>query len=233
MARIKRFEVPGFWPIEKKTKLYTVATKPGPHSRKMSITLAVILRDMLQCAENLREVKQILNSRSVRVNNIIRKEAGFPVGIMDLVSLGEENYRMLPHRNGFLLKRVNEKESAITLKKIINKTTARNKKMQLHFHDGSVVMAEGKYATGDVVVFDIKERKIRDVIRQEKDASVLIIKGNNRGVIGKVENIKIVKSPEPNIAEISAGDRRIILPLDYIFAVGGKEPVISLGEENE
>lgn len=232
MTRTKRYEVPGFWPIEKKNKLYTVSLIPGTHSKENAITLAVIVRDMLKYAENMREVKQILNSRVVRVNGKVRREPGFPVGIMDVVSLGEESYRLLPSKDGFNLIRINEKESSVILKKIKNKTTIKKGKTQLNFHDGTTAIAEGNYSTGDVIVFD-PDMKIKEVIKQDKDTLVLITKGNNRGLVGRLEKINIVKSPEPNIAEISYEERKIVVPLDFIFAVGSKNPIISLGDKNE
>ena len=88
-------------------------------------------------------------------------------------------------------------------------------------------------AVGDVAVFDLESGKIKEIIKQEKGAKVIIIKGNNRGSLGSLEGIKLVKSPEPNIVEISTAGRKITLPIGYIFAVGKTEPVIALGEEHE
>jgi small subunit ribosomal protein S4e len=229
MARLKRLEVPGFWPIEKKTKKYTVSIQPGTHSKDSSLTIAVILRDVLKHAETLKEVRQILNSGTVKVDGLARRTTGFPVGLMDIFSVGKENYRILPGKNGFYLK---EDKGEFKLKKIVNRTMAKKKKMQLNFHDGTNMINDDAYKTGDVVLFDIESRKIKDAIKMEKGNLVIVTKGNNRGVVGKLESIKIVKSPEPNIAEISASGRKIMLPLDYVFPIGRTGPVIDLGEEN-
>ena len=233
MARIKRLEVPGFWPIEKKTKKYTVATMPGPHSMKNSLTIAVVIRDVLKHAETLKEVREILNTGTVKVDGITRSKPGFPAGLMDVVTIGEENYRLLPGKHGLYLKAVDSKESVFTLKKITNKTTIKKGLTQLSFHDGSTLVTDGRYNTGDAAVFDIKSRKVKDVIKQEKGATIIVTKGNNMGAVGTLEEIKTVKSPEPNVATILADGRKITLPLDYVFPVGRPTPVISLGEEDE
>lgn len=232
MAILKRLEAPGFWPIEKKTKKYTVALLPGPHPREAALTIAVVIRDMLKHAETLREAKQILNSGAVKVDGVARKMPGFPVGLMDIVSVGEEHYRLLPGKRGFFLKPAGQKEM-LKLRKITGKTTVNGGRTQLHFHDGFNLLAEDKHRTGDVAVFNIADNKITGVIRQQKGSRVIVTKGRNMGAAGLLEEIKVTKGIEPNTATISAGGRTITLPLDYIFAVGEREPVISLGEQDE
>ena len=229
MATLKRLEAPRFWPIEKKTKKYTVAALPGPHARGHSLTLAVVLREMLRHAETLREAKEILRSSSVRVDGAERKEPGFPVGLMDVVSVGDENYRVLPGNRGLYLMPIEKKDSGTKLRKITGKTVVRNGAVQLHFHDGTNLLADGRYSTGDVAVFDIGSGKIREVIKQEKGAKVMVIGGKNTGTVGTLEDVRKVSSPEPNVARISAGERKITLPLGYIFAIGSKEPAINVG----
>ncbi len=233
MAIVKRLEVPGFWPIEKKTKKYTVALLPGPHSKSNALTLAIILRELLGYAETLREVKELLNSGTVKIDGTARREAGFPVGLMDIVTVGEEHYRILPGMNGIYMRLLDKKEPAFKLKKIVGKTATKNGIIQIHFHDGTNMIADASYKTGDVVIFDVQSRKIKDVIKQEKGVHIIVTKGHNVGTVGILDEKRIVKSAGPNIAKISAGDRKITLPLNYIFAIGRTEPVISTGETDE
>jgi len=232
MAIMKRLEAPGFWPIEKKTKKYTVAIEPGPHSARSAFTIAIAIRDVLKHAETLAEVREILASRTVKVNGTTRKEPGFPIGLMDVLTIGSENYRVLPARRGLRFQPIAEKEAQFTLKKILNKAVVKGGRVQLQLHDGSTMLVDGKFRTGDVVMLDSGTRAIRDTLKQEKGAHVIVIKGNNKGSVGMLDDIKIVSSPEPNIAQISAGDRKITLPLGYIFVIGRAESVISVGGEN-
>mgnify|MGYP001610593160 CR=1 FL=1 len=231
MTRLKRLEVPGHWPIEKKTKKYTVTSMPGPHARSRSLTIAVVLREVLGFAENLREVREILNAGAVKVDGHVGKKTGFPVGLMDVLTIGEEHYRVLPGKHGLYIKRLEKKEAGFKLQKISGKTTIKKGKTQLHFHDGTNLIADGSYRTGDVAVFDMGTQKIRDIIKQERGAKVVVIKGNSRGAVGELEEIKTVKGPGPNIATIAAAGRKITLPLDYVFPVGKTEPIIALGED--
>ncbi len=231
MTRLKRLEVPGHWPIEKKTKKYTVTSMPGPHARSRSLTIAVVLREMLGFAENLKEVREMLNAGAVKVDGHVRKKTGFPVGLMDVLTIGGEHYRVLPGKHGLYLRRLEKKEAGFKLQKIAGKTTIKKGATQIHFHDGTNIIADAKCKTGDVAVFDIESRKIRDMIKQEKGAAVVVIKGNNRGAAGTLEEIKSVKGPGPNIATIDAAGRKITLPLDYVFPVGKTEPIIALGED--
>ncbi|MBI4170924.1 MAG: 30S ribosomal protein S4e [Candidatus Aenigmarchaeota archaeon] len=233
MAIIKRLEVPGFWPIEKKTKKYTVTPLPGPHSKRNALTIAVVLREVLRYAETLREVRELLNAGIIKIDGTVRRVAGFPIGLMDVITIGDEHYRILPGRRGLYLRPLDKKESALKLKKIVGKTATKKGKIQIQFHDGTTLLADAPHKTGDVVIFDVQSRKIKDVIKQEKGVHVIVTKGNNIGTVGILDKIRIVKSSEPNVAEISVGNRTVTLPLNYIFALGKPEPVISVGEHNE
>ncbi len=230
MAITKRLEVPGFWPIEKKTKKYTVSIQPGPHAKDRCLTLAVVLRDVLKYAETLSEARSLLLSGTVKVDGKKRKSPGFPVGLMDILTIGEETFMILPSKHGLFL---NPGSFESKLKKVVNKTKARNAKTLIHFHDGTMIQSEESCKTGDVLAVSIADGKIKETMRLEKGASVLITKGSNTGRTGKLESIKIVKSPEPNIAEVAVGDKKISLPLDYVFAVGKTSiPSDNIGDNN-
>jgi small subunit ribosomal protein S4e len=217
MTITKRLEVPGFWPIEKKTKKYTVSLRPGPHSKSSSLTLAVVIRDMLKYAETLKEVRTLLQSGIVLVDKVIRKEPGFPCGLMDIVTIGNESFCLAPSKSGFALLKC---QGGTKLKKVVNKTKARLAKTQLHFHDGTTMLSEEACSTGDVVEIDLENGKIKSIAKLEKGAKVIVTKGNNVGKIGTLDKAVIVKSTEPNIAEITIDEKKITLPLGYVFAVG-------------
>lgn len=228
---MKRLTAPMFWPIERKTKKYVADPRPGPHRKGASLPLVVVLRDVLKHAFNAREARSILNSGQVLVDGRPRKDTGFPVGLMDVITVGDENYRVLTDRHGLHLVPIDKKESGIKLLRLAGKGCVKKGKLQAHFHDGTNLLVDTKaYRTGDVIVFDIPGKKVKDLIKLEKNARVLVVGGNNMGVLGTVENIIVTKGSKRNEVIVDIGKRKIALPHDYVFAIGKHEPIIKIGE---
>lgn len=231
MPIMKRLAAPKFWKIEKKTKKFVVLPTPGPHSTAECIPVAVVLRDMLHAAYTMKEAKEILKNGLVTVDGRMRKDEGFPVGIMDVVSVGQENYRIFPDCHGLNVMAIEKKEAATKLLRIEDKKIMKKGKIQLNFHDGSnMIMDKNDHNTGDVLVFDFENRAVKSVLKFEKGCRALIIKGNNIGTLATVDEIITTKSSMPNQIVVTAGERKFNLPKSYLFVVGKTEPVISVGE---
>ena len=56
---LKRLNAPKNWKIRKKEYSFIVNPNPVPHSKKSSIPLGVLIRDILGYAKNSKEVKII------------------------------------------------------------------------------------------------------------------------------------------------------------------------------
>jgi small subunit ribosomal protein S4e len=225
----KRTTAPLFWPIERKTKKFIVSTLPGPHPKKNSIPLAVVLRDVLKHAETLREAKIILNKDSVKVDGLIRKRYKFPVGIMDIVSVGQETYRIMPGKKGLYMKPVKGKESTIKLLKLRNKTYIKGK-IQLNFHDGKNMLSDNSsYKVGDTIIYDILSKKITGHIKMKKGSVAIVSKGKNSGTVGRIKDIKKTLGSEPNQVILESDKNEITVPHEYIYAIGESTPIIDAG----
>jgi small subunit ribosomal protein S4e len=234
MSKLKRLASPKFWPIERKTRKYVVKPKPGPHSLEKSMPLGIILRDVLHYAETMKEAKEILLKGNVKVDGTARKEHNFPAGLMDVLTIGDENYRILAGRRGLYLKNISEKEAGIKLLRIKNKTAAKKGKIQVNFHDGSnkLFTAEDKLAesrTGDTFVFNIQNRNVEKVIRYDRGNLGMIVEGKNVGVVGKIRKIIVTKSSKPNMVTLDAKEK-IAIPKDFVFVIGEDKPVIEVGD---
>lgn len=228
--RLKRSEAPRFWPIERKTALFTVAVRPGPHPRSAALPLGIILRDILAYAETLSEANTILNNREVKVDGVVRTDHRFPVGLMDVLTVGAENYRILPGKKGLELRKISGAEAGMKLLKIVDKRHLKKGRIQLNFHDGKtmVVKKEDGYQTKDTVVYDFATKAISRHLKLRKSAAALIIKGTNMGVSGKVAERLITRTPQPNVIFLEINDRRLSVPENYIFVVGDEKPAIAL-----
>ncbi|MBI5347444.1 MAG: 30S ribosomal protein S4e [Candidatus Aenigmarchaeota archaeon] len=229
---MKRHAAPVYWPIARKKQKFVVRPSPGPHG-KNAMPLAVILRDALGYAENMKDAKSILNNGIVKVNGVVRKTENFPVGLMDILSLSDnEHYRMMPAKNGMGLKKITDKN--VRLAKVMRKTINRGSKIQLSLHDGtSIITKDSNIKTGDVLVFDSQDSSVKNVLKMKKGALVVVIRGRNRGKTGLLEKIIITRSSQPNRAIIKVGKDEMEMPNDFLFVIGEDKPLIEMGDNNE
>ncbi|MBI4174951.1 MAG: 30S ribosomal protein S4e [Candidatus Aenigmarchaeota archaeon] len=223
MGVTKRFNAPKFWNVKRKEKKYVVTPLAGPHSKEHCIPIGIILRNLLGHARTMNESKKILSTGSIKINNVIRKEYNFPAGLMDVVDVGGDFYRVVPSKKGLGLVKVDD--ANIKLAKIKNKTTVNGGKTQLNFHDGTnMIVEKDSYRTSDVVSIDTAHNLIKDTVRFEKGSFAIITGGHNAGFRGKIENIdKALKT-----VTLSAGDVRIPVPIRYVFVVGKDAPLVNL-----
>src|ERR687897_21140 len=66
--RLKRQLAPRFWQVTRKSPRFILNTMPGPHTRKLSYPIGVVLRDLLHVCSSIREVKRSLNKGLITVD---------------------------------------------------------------------------------------------------------------------------------------------------------------------
>ena len=77
------------------------------------------------------------------------------VGLMDVLTVGDEHYRCIIDRNGKLRYRpIAKKAASSKICRVMGKTTIKGGQTQVHLHDGrNIVSAEqSSYKTGDSLV---------------------------------------------------------------------------------
>ena len=241
---LKRKPAPKFWPIHRKEYVWVVKPKPGPHSLEHSLPLTVVMRDVLDFAKTKKEAKTIISQGKVLVNGEVRKEEAFPIGLMDLMTIpdAEATYRVLPHEKGLVLHPVGKDEATFRLCRIENKKIVNNGHVQLNLHDGTNKLNkvadpkdphEDVYQTLDVVKVAIPSGEIIGQMKLAKDATALIIGGQNRGIHGKIVDMEEVpgKKRRSLLATIEdARGRRFQTILDFVFVAGDGGQAISLPE---
>jgi small subunit ribosomal protein S4e len=228
----KRVTVPRSWPIQRKAHTWVAKSSPGPHSAEDSIPLLTVIRDMLKLADNAREAKRILYEGNVLVDGIIQKNYKLPVGIFDVISVPLQNqqYRMLKDARGMFYLSLLEAGNVRKLVKIANKTSLKGNKQQLNLSDGSNMLAEGEFRAGDSLVLSIPEKRIEDRIEFKVGNLAMVVEGKHSGQIGKIKDIIIVRSSQPNRIVISGdGGSEFETITDYVYMIGMDEPVIKLG----
>lgn len=232
MTHQKRLSIPKSWKAGKKGYKWVSTTRPGPHSQARSLPLGIIIRDILKLVDNSREGKRVLSEGKVLVDGIPRKDLRFPVGLFDVISLplSNESYRMLQDEKGRLtLYKLNE-ANVNKLCRINNKTTLKGGKVQLNLNDGTNILGSNEYGTKDSLILSVPDKQVVKHLQFKVGNLAMVVGGLHSGEIGKIKEIREVKSSRHNTVTIS-GDTDFETIEDYVFVIGEDKPEIRLGGE--
>ena len=248
---LKRLRVPEFWKISKKRAKWATMPRAGPHSKFESIPLLIVVRDILDLADTRKDAKKIIKMGEVFVDGKHKKDHKYPAGLMDVVSIPKlkTNHRIVPTYKGLKLIEIGAVEAEKKICKIENKRSIRKAAskaaakgatktaatIQLNLHDGRNILVDAKdadkYEVGDSVLITLPDQKVSNHLKMQKGALVIITKGKNIGMSGKIEQIIVTKAKEPTklICKI-AGEKMEVIK-DYVFVIGKEKPVIKLTED--
>ena len=235
MARLKRLLAPDFWKVAKKEMTWVVSPRPGPHKKFECIPLLIIVRNILGFAETGKEAKKIIKKGEILVDGKPRKDHAYPVGLFDVVSIPKigKHYRVVISRKGLKLSEIDEKEAKAKICKIKNKTAVKGGKIQLNLHDGKNILvekSEDKFRTGDSLLLSLPDLKILKHIPLEVGGLVVVVKGKNKGKMGKVKKILPGKfNVKPKVI-VDVDGKEIEVLKDYVYVVGKNKPEIKVVE---
>jgi small subunit ribosomal protein S4e len=225
---VKRQLAPVFWDINRKQGRFIIRTYPGTHAKKYAYSIGVILRDVLKVTKNMHEAKKIVNAGKVKIDNIIRYNVNFAVGLMDtieLVSSQQKVYRLVPRKSLLYPIEISDNEKTLKLLKIKNKSIIKGNKIQYGFHDGKTIISEAIYSVGDTCLVKVPELEIIETLKLQSDCLAILTRGDNAGSIGKIQEIKEGTFSLPKRVIISVESRLLEIPIDMIM-------VISEGDNN-
>lgn len=228
----KRISAPKTYKIPRKAGKWVVRVSPGPHNKE-AIPLAIVIRDLLQYADTLREARRIISSGEVLVDGVVRRDYKFPVGLFDVVTIPklEKSYRVIFDEKGrYILREITDSDKK--LYKIVNKTVVKGGKIQLNLFDGTNILATNDFKTKDSVLLKIPEKQILDHLKFEEGALIMIVGGTHAGEMGRVKAYKVVRGSGANLVTVETPFGEITTVEDYVFVVGKKgsdKPVIDLG----
>lgn len=232
MTHQKRLSIPKSWKAGKKGYKWVSTTRPGPHSQARSLPLGIIIRDILKLVDNSREGKKILSEGKVLVDGIPRKDLRFPVGLFDVITLPliNETYRMFQDEKGRLaLHKLNE-TNVNKLCRINNKTTLKGGKVQLNLNDGTNILGSSEYGTKDSLILSVPDKQIVKHLQFKVGNLAMVVGGQHSGEIGKITEIREVKSSRHNTVAIF-GETDFETIEDYVIVIGEDKPEIRLGGE--
>ena len=216
---LKRLAMPRSWPLPRKTTVWVTRPTPGAHSLEHCMPLTLVVRDMLGLAKTAREVRHILHNELAKVDGRVVKDTRRGVGIMDVLTLGEENYRCVLDHNGRLRYRpISAKEAGWKVCRIEGKTTIKGGKTQLNLHDGRNLIVEDpkEYNTGDSLKLNLPDQKILEHIRFAEGTRCYLIGGAHVGSTAEVTEYVEKRSSMPNEVQFGAFGTVV----RNVFAVG-------------
>ena len=231
--RLKRQLAPRFWQVNRKSARFILNTMPGPHTRKFSYPIGVVLRDLLHVCSNIREVKRSLNKGLISVDGKMIRHPNFPIGLMDTLEIKPSNqsYRFVPS-NGIPLFpiKINSDEKNVKLEKIKSKVTSKENLYQYCLHDGRTFLSKESYNVNDTCLVDLPKFGIKNHVQLKEGCTVIVTRGENAGNIGKVEEIKTGSFSLPRRVLVSMGEKTVELPIDIVMAIGVESSLIQVSK---
>ena len=224
---LKRLVAPRSWKIKRKGITFVTRPNPGMHSKKNSTSINIVLRDMLGYAKTTRDVKVMLSKGDILVDGKQIKDHRFAVGIMDLIETPKtkECFRVLLDKKGKIsIIKIKQEERKIKLCKIVGKSVIKKGKIQLNLNDGkNIIIDKNNYNTGDTLVVEVPEQKIKEHLKFEKGVCVYLSGGKHKGESGIVDEIKdSIIRVKPESGESFETSKKLA------FVIGREKPIITL-----
>lgn len=233
---MKRMFAPKHWNLTKLGGVYATRPSTGPHKMRQCIPLSVLLRNRLKYALSGIECLKICRDKDnahIRVDNKIRRDHRFPLGLMDVVSITKsaENFRILYDVKGrFKPVKISEKEAEFKLCKVQKKCIGKNAVPYVVTHDGRTIRyPHPEIKVNDSIKLNLQTGDIDACLKFENGACVFIRGGNNIGRVGVLQHIE-VHNGSYNIAHVKdAAGNSFATRQENCFVIGqGSKPIITL-----
>jgi len=218
---VKRLASPRYLHIERKVSAYVLKPNAGRHTFQSSIALATVIKEKLNFAQNSREVKRILKAGGVEVNGKVIKDERYPVGFGDILHFkpSGEKYEIGVGSKG-VIKIEKYEGKGEQAQKVIGKYIAKSNKEMLRLYNGVTLPSTKGVSVNDSVV--LKEGKVHKILKLEKGAKCLVIKGVHASLEGTIAEIKKGTALRDATVEIHGRNAKTETLLDNILVIGAK-----------
>jgi small subunit ribosomal protein S4e len=181
--------------------------------------ISLVIRDVLGYARSTREVRHILHNGNALIDGRVCKDVRRGVGLMDVLTLGEDNYRCILDHNGRLRYRtISPAEASWKVCRIESKSTIKGGKTQLNLHDGRNIVVDDatEYSTGSSLKLSLPSQDILEHIKFDEGVRCYLIGGAHIGGFANMKSYDVKRSSMPN--EVLFDDFGTIA--SNVFAVG-------------
>lgn len=214
---LKRIAMPKSFGLPRKELTWVLNPLPGRHPKNASIPLAHAII-ALGFAKTAKEAKQVLNTRQVKIDGIVRTEPKHAVGFMDVLSIGDKNWRVLIDTKG-KIKFEQTSNPSVKLCQVKNKTRIKGGRIQLTLHDGRNIL-DFDAKVGDTIEISIPDGKPIGKIEFKESALCFVVGGKKVGNLIKIKEIikgSATRNEEIH-GELEDGSQAITIS-KYVFPV--------------
>ena len=208
--------------VAKKAEKWLSMPSPGPHKKDQSVTLLVLLRDVLGIAQNAYEAKKVIKSGSIMVDGKKVRNERHPIGLMDIITLtaAKKSYMMVVRKGRLYPSEYEGKTQKLC--KIVRKHSIRGAKTVVTFHDGRNYLGDNQLKVGDSVTFDLAGGKVSSVHKLAPGCRCLVMAGKHAGAIAQLDSVLERKGSMGNDAKMKGDAGEFITALKYLFVVDDK-----------
>ena len=187
--------------------------------------MGIILRDKLNLAKTMSEVKKLLNQNEILVDGKRKKDYRLIVGLFDVISVKAtgKHYRVILDSKGRVaVKEIDSKESSLKVCRVTGKTKITKGKTQLNLHDGKNILSDVEVKVGDSLLLSLPGLEVKKVLSLKNNSSVFLIGGKHAGSAGQLKEIK-------NDEAIFVVDGKDIeTAKKYLFVVGDQKAEVAV-----
>ena len=166
-------------PLPKKGTKYVARASRFSNS---SVPVVIAIRDMLHLASTMKEVKQIVHKKMLKINGKTVSDLHQPIPLFGILH-ADKDYRLSVLTSGrFNFEETHDLNRAT---KVVGKVILSGGVIQYGLHDGTNIVSKENISVGDTIYLDF-ENKIKKHVALNKGKKVFIISGNNLGMKGIV-----------------------------------------------
>lgn len=227
-GHLKKIVSPRTWLLARKQTMFVIRPSPGSHPMNFSLPLGLLLKEKGFGATS-REIKKIINTKTVLVDGRRVKSPKYAVGLLDVVCVKETNdyFRIVLDSKGRLkILAIAESDTKVKPCRVNNKTAVKGNKIQLNLFDSRNILCDDKenkeIKTGYSVLIDLASNKISSVLKFEKGAAVMLTGGSHMGGLG------VIKDIIGNTVVIESEGVRFNTERHLVFVVGKNKEAVKL-----
>ncbi|MDO8624674.1 MAG: S4 domain-containing protein [Candidatus Diapherotrites archaeon] len=228
---IKRIALSKARHVSRKENTWAIRPRPGRHDLDSVVPLGAILRDVLAIASNAKEARQILRSNAVAINNRVRTDPKFAVGLFDVVAIetAKKQYRMVLDPKGRLIAiEIPKSDAQKTIEKVVQKRVGKKGVFLLTTNAGSVfTFKDSKISVGDSLVIDLEKHAQTAVLRLEKGHRAYVTGGTHCASVATIVGISPSTMQKQGLVQLK-GKAEFQTITQNIVVVGDKTAVIEV-----
>lgn len=220
--KLKSIAAPKTWGFKRKKEVWTMKPKGG-HKVAYSLPVSTLMKLYLKHAKTTKEVKDIINHKTLLVDGVKIKSVNHGIGVMDIFEIPELKEKQIILINGRGKLYPAKTDLHFKISKIIGKIK-QGKKTQINLFGGkNILVDKDSYKVGDSVTIEIKDFKIKEHLKLEEGAFCFLLAGSHIGESGKIKKID-----GDQIIISSEGGNEFETLKKFIYVIGKEKPLVKI-----